>query len=250
MKTVNGKQIQANGNMSLGEHLEDLRHRLIYSLLGIMCGVIVCLFFGARIVSYIREPYTVVMTSQGQEPLLQTLAPADGFVSYVKVAILIGVILSSPWIFYHFWQFIASGLYPKEKKYIHLVVPISTMLFVSGALFFIKIVSPLSLRFFIVFNKEMLGIDSAFTFQNYLSFITNLTLVFGFAFQTPTAIFFLNKAQLVSLSSLRKARKYVLFVVFIVAALATPPDIVSQITLAIPLYLLFELGIILSRFIA
>ena len=194
-------------------------------------------------------PYMTVMISQGQEPRLQTLAPADGFISYVKVAILAGVLLSSPWIFYHFWQFVASGLYPKEKKYIYVVVPMSAMLFISGALFFIKVVSPLTLRFFTVFNKEMLGIDSAFTFQNYLSFITNLTLVFGFAFQTPTAIFFLNKMQLVSLSNLRKVRKYVLLAIFIIAAIVTPPDIVSQITLAIPLYLLFELGIILSRFI-
>ena len=190
-----------------------------------------------------QKTYTVVMTSQGQELHLQTLAPADGFVSFFKVAILAGVILSSPWIFYHFWQFIVVGLYPKGKKYICLVVPISTILFISGALFFIKMVAPLTLRFLSRFNKDVLGISSVFTFQNYLHFITNLALVFGFAFQTPTAVF-LNRLELISLDTLQKARKYVLFIIFIISALATLPDIVSQITLAVLLYLLYEPGYI------
>lgn len=92
----------------------------------------------------------------------------------------------------------------------------------------------------------MLGVNSQFTFQNYMSFVTHLMLVFGMAFQTPTAIFFLNRTGLVSLNALTGSRKYVLLAVFVIAAMVTPPDVISQITLGVPLYLLFELGILLS----
>ncbi|MBA7612687.1 Sec-independent protein translocase protein TatC [subsurface metagenome] len=96
------------------------------------------------------------------------------------------------------------------------------------------------------FNERVLGVSSNFTFANYISFVTMLMLVFGIAFQTPVAIFFLNKTGLVSVKGLRRSRKFVLLGIFVAAAMATPPDIISQITLGIPLYLLFELGILLS----
>jgi len=110
------------------------------------------------------------------------------------------------------------------------------------------VVAPLTLGFLVKFNERVLGVSSNFTFANYISFITMLMLVFGIAFQTPIAILFLNKTGLVSVKGLRKSRKFVLLGIFIAAAMATPPDIISQITLGIPLYLLFELGILLSWF--
>jgi sec-independent protein translocase protein TatC len=119
---------------------------------------------------------------------------------------------------------------------------------VIGALFFILVVAPLTLGFLVKFNERILGVSSNFTFANYISFVTMLMLVFGIAFQTPIAIFFLNKTGLVSIEGLRRSRKFVLLGIFVVAAMATPPDVVSQITLGIPLYFLFELGILLSYF--
>ncbi|MHC4371554.1 MAG: twin-arginine translocase subunit TatC, partial [Planctomycetota bacterium] len=110
------------------------------------------------------------------------------------------------------------------------------------------VVAPLTLGFLVKFNEKMLGVNSSFTFQRYISFVTHLMLVFGLAFQTPTAIFFLNRTGLVSLKALNRSRKYVLLIIFVVAAMATPPDVISQVTLAVPLYLLFELGILLSYF--
>jgi sec-independent protein translocase protein TatC len=142
-------------------------------------------------------------------------------------------------------MFVAAGLYSNEKRYVYLAAPFSAVLFIAGAVFFVFLVAPLTLNFLVKFNEKMLGVSSRFTFQHYISFITHLMLVFGIAFQTPTAIFFLNKVGLVSLKALRSSRKYVLLVVFVVAAMVTPPDIISQVTLAVPLYLLFELGIIL-----
>ncbi|GAJ13868.1 unnamed protein product [marine sediment metagenome] len=131
-----------------------------------------------------------------------------------------------------------------------MAVPFSAALFVLGALFFLFVVAPLALRFLIAFNTRFLGVNSHFTFQNYISFVTTLMLIFGIAFQTPIAILILTRTGLVSIRALRRSRKYVLLGIFVVAAMATPPDVISQITLAIPLFFLFELGIVLSWFAA
>jgi sec-independent protein translocase protein TatC len=245
MGDTNKKQEPLNSTMSLGDHLEELRMRLLYALAGLVVGAVICLFFGSKIIAFIEKPYIGVM---GAEVRLQTLAPADGFISYMKISLISGLIISSPWVFYHLWMFVAAGLYPNEKRYIYLAAPVSAALFVGGALFFILVVAPLTLNFLVKFNQKMLGVNSQFTFQNYISFITHLMLAFGLAFQTPTAIFFLNRTGLVSLAALRRSRKFVLLGVFVAAAMVTPPDVVSQVTLAVPLYLLFELGVLLSYF--
>ncbi len=219
--------------------------RLIRALVGLTVGAVICLFLCSKIIAFIERPYIGVM---GVDARLQTLAPADGIISYIKIALISGLILSSPWVFYQLWMFVAAGLYPHEKRYVHLAAPFSTSLFVIGALFFVLVVAPLTLKFLVGFNKNILGVSSNFTFANYISFITMLMLVFGIAFQTPIAIFFLYKTGLVSIEALRRSRKFVILGIVIIAAMATPPDVVSQVTLAIPLYGLFEVGILLSWF--
>jgi len=301
--------------MSLGDHLEELRVRLLLAITGLVITTVISLFFGGYIIGFIEKPYFDAYSSNETQtqnedvvkkhiqaifsgiseklandpnfesispafqqyinrysseaiaalvndpnnnlfntnsdksvlaPRLQSLAPADGITSYIKIALIAGLILSSPWVFYQIWMFIAAGLYPHEKKYVQTAIPFSTILFVLGALFFIFYVAPLTLKFFVVFNKSALGINSNFTFTDYISFITMLMLVFGAAFQTPIAIFILTKTGLVSIQSLANSRKYVILIIFIIAAIVTPPDVVSQVALAIPLYGLFELGIFLS----
>jgi sec-independent protein translocase protein TatC len=277
MGDVTKKNKLADSTMSLGDHLEELRMRLIYALAGLAVGLIVCLCIGKHIIAFMEKPYLDVVKKNSQQIItdanemvadgnsvakadtansgdnemdsaikLQTLAPADGFVSYVKISAVAGLMFTSPWVFYHLWMFVAAGLYPNEKKYVYYAAPFSAILFVAGALFFILVVAPLTLNFLISFNKNFLGVKSQFTFQYYISFITHLMLVFGLAFQTPTAIFFLNRTGLVSIEALNNSRKYVFLAIFVVAAMATPPDVISQVTLAIPLYILFELGILVS----
>ncbi|MEJ2704965.1 MAG: twin-arginine translocase subunit TatC [Sedimentisphaerales bacterium] len=301
--------------MSLGDHLEELRSRLILAFLGLFVGTGICLAFGTQIIKFIEKPYTKVFLTPKAKPqadekttkLVQNLvaetrrrlaadpnaqaiepktaefvskfcteaflalfsdpnyaalrpsaggsassqrlivlSPAAGFVSYIKIALIAGLILSSPWVFYQIWMFVAAGLYPHEKRYVHTAIPFSAALFVAGALFFLFVIAKITLKFFMRFNEGVLDARSNFTFADYISFITMLMLVFGIAFQTPIAIFFLNRTGLVPISTLRKSRKFVVLGVFVVAAMATPPDPISQVTLAIPLYLLFELGIMLS----
>ena len=245
MGDKNKKHDPLNSTMSLGDHLEELRSRLLYALAGLVVCAIIGFCFGPKIITIIKEPYTNV---RGPDDRLIIISPAEGIVSYVKIALITGLILSSPWVFYHLWMFVAAGLYPHEKRYVYLAAPFSAALFVGGALFFLFVVAPLTLGFLVKFNEKMIGASSSFTFPRYVSFVTHLMLVFGLAFQTPTAIFFLNRTGLVSLTALRRSRKFVLLGVFVVAAMATPPDVISQVTLALPLYLLFELGILLSYF--
>jgi sec-independent protein translocase protein TatC len=317
-KTKKKPQDPLDTTMSLGDHLEELRARLILAITGLLIGTGICLLFGTRIIKFIEKPYskvfmtpeaksqteeeknikliqdlfdntqhkladdpntpdiepkteefvrkfcteaflalfndpnyTVIRPSAGQntsEHRLLILSPAAGFISYIKIALMAGLILSSPWVFYQIWMFVAAGLYAHEKRYVHTAVPFSATLFVTGALFFLLVIAEYTLKFFKRFNEGILDARSNFTFADYISFTTMLMLVFGVAFQTPIAIFFLNRTGLVSIQALRRSRKFVILIIFIIAAMATPPDPISQVTLAIPLYFLFELGILLSLF--
>ena len=231
-----------DSTMSLGDHLEELRWRLIRAIAGLVLGTIICLFFGTRIIDFIERPY-YNLTDQ---PLV-VLAPADAFVSYMKISMIAGLILSSPWVFYQLWMFVAAGLYENERRYVYYAVPFSVILFVVGALFFLFVVAPISLAFFLKFGK-FINVEANWTLQKYVSFMTMLMLVFGVAFQTPIVIFILNKTGLVSIEALKRSRKFVLLGVFFLAAVATPPDVMSQVALALQLYALFELGIVLSWF--
>ena len=230
-----------SSTMSLGEHIEELRIRLLYALAGLAVCSVAGFYFGFKVIHFMEDPYLTVM---GEGARMQALGPADGFLSYVKISLITGLVISSPWVFYHIWMFVAAGLYQHEKRYVRYAVPFSAVLFITGSLFFIIVVAPLTLGFLVKMN-DFLGLNSTYSFPLYISFMTHLMLVFGIAFQTPTAIFFLNKTGLVSVKALLKSRKYVLLVIVIVAAMATPPDVVSQVALAIPLYFLFELGILL-----
>jgi sec-independent protein translocase protein TatC len=198
--------------------------------------------FGKWIILVIERPYIQVM---GEEARMMSIAPAEGFASYMKITFIAGLIITSPWVFYQLWMFIAAGLYPHERRYVQTTVPFSATLFVGGALFFLFVVAKITIRFLVFFNETVLNVDSRFTFPNYISFVTLLMLVFGLAFQTPIAIFILNKTGLVSIKTFTKSRRYVILAVFVIGAVLTPPEPVSQITLAVPLYALFELGILL-----
>jgi sec-independent protein translocase protein TatC len=311
--------------MSLGDHLEELRSRLMLAILGLVIGTVICLFFGRRIIRFIEGPYLKVtreytsakirkggslgiqkiqfpstylseafcanlLQALGSDPnapdidpnnvtfvqgiwtrtlreladdpnyvdaiaddiysdshQLQVLAPADPFVGFIKISMISGLIISSPWVFYQLWMFIAAGLYEHEKRYVRMAVPFSTALFVTGALFFLFKVAAISLKFFLIFG-DLIGVSSNWTFQKYISFVTMLMLVFGVGFQTPIVVFVLNRTGIVSIEGLRRSRKFVILGIVIIAAMATPPDVVSQVGLAIPLYALFELGILLSWF--
>ena len=141
------------------------------------------------------------------------------------------------------WVFISAGLYCHEKKFVHAAAPISAFLFITGSVFFMAVVAPLAMSFFVRFNQA-LRIESNWTIQSYMSFVLMLTLVFGAAFQMPIGIVFAEMMGLVSIETLSKNRKYVILGLLFIAAVATPPDVISQVLLAAPLYVLYESSIL------
>lgn len=221
--------------MTLADHLEELRLRLILALVGLGVGLAVCLVFGRFLMEFIAGPYEDAMLKLQLEPVLLAIHPTEKFVVYLKTCLLFGVIISSPWIFYQFWIFVSAGLYQCEKKSVRIIAPASAALFITGSLFFIKVVAPLAMLFFVNFSAGISFVKVNFTLQNYISFVVHLTLVFGLAFQMPIAIVCSEKLGIISLKSLIEARKYVILLLVTVAAIATPPDVISQIALAIPL---------------
>jgi len=241
------KAVFADTTMTLGEHIEELRARLILAVLGLGVAVVVCMFLGKFIITFVEIPYVKAM---GKDARLQCIDPAEGFISYMEISLIAGVVVASPWIFYHLWRFVGAGLYPHERRYVYFAVPFSAGLFIAGALFFIFVIAPVTLQFFVLFNKKFLRVSSNFTFANYISFVSTLMLVFGLAFQSPIAIFVLNRTGLTSIAALRNSRKYVFLGTVIVAASVIPgSDAFSLFALAIPVYLLYELGILLCRFV-
>jgi sec-independent protein translocase protein TatC len=236
-----------NSTMSLGDHLEELRTRIIYAIIGVAVGAVVCFIFGSHLLHFIERPYNNLKAEYGLSDL-KVLAPADAFTMYINISLIGGLILSSPWVFYQLWMFVAAGLYEHEKRYVRAAVPFSAILFIAGAMFFLFLIAPITLIFFLKFGRAI-NIEVAWTLREYVSFIVTLTLVFGLAFQTPIAIFILNRVGLVSLKALCSSRKYVVLGVVIVASMVIPgSDTFSLFALAIPLYMLFELGILLCYF--
>jgi sec-independent protein translocase protein TatC len=232
-------------SMSLGDHLEELRWRLIFALLGVVAGLVVCLFFGGFLLRFITAPFTEAMEKANLQPVLLAIQPAEKFLVYFKTSLLFGLILSSPWVFYQLWAFVSTGLYSREKRYVRRIVPISVLLFIAGVFFFMKVVAPMAMLFFISFNPGIDFVEVNFTLSNYVSFVVSLTIVFGFAFQMPIAVVCLEKLGVVTLAGLMEYRKYVILLLAVICAIVTPPDVISQIALAVPLYALFEVSILI-----
>lgn len=309
--------------MSFGDHLEELRKRVIYAIAGLAACTLLTFYFGDKIIEYLAAPYTATMRRLGFDPQMVQLSPAEPFIEYFKISLKFGLVLSAPWVLYQMWAFVAAGLYPHERRMVRLFAPASIGLFVSGAGFMVVFaLSPL-LSFLIGastwfplpnednalyswlrgdeamvvpatqpaapvhvpiveddpavagngeiwFNakREHLMIQVGdtryehrmtkaaarqfvqpfFSVAEYLAFVTNLALAFGLGFQIPLVVIFLIRVGLVPSKSMRSARKYVIFGIAVASALLTPsPDVGTMMMLAVPMYLLFEVGLFIGR---
>jgi sec-independent protein translocase protein TatC len=182
-------------------------------------------------------------------PTLKALSPTEAFVIWIKVGLYVGVVLASPWIFYQIWMFVAAGLYPQEKKYVHIYLPISLILFLGGVLLCEFVALPLGLKYLLEFNA-WLDIEPDLRLTEWLSFALLMPLVFGLAFQTPMVMLFMERLGIFDVSSYQKNRRMAIFVICIIAALiSVAPDPMSVAVLALPMVMLYELGILLCRFL-
>jgi sec-independent protein translocase protein TatC len=223
-------------------HLEELRKRLIVCFIAVGIGFVISYGFKEYLFQILVNPLVKVM--QPGDSLIFTGLP-EAFFTYLKVAFLAGLMLAAPVIIYEFWIFVAPGLYDKEKKLLLPIVFLSTFFFIGGALFGYFLVFPWGFKFFLGFATET--IRPMPSMKEYLGFSAKLLLAFGLVFELPLVITFLARLGVVSVDFLKKNRKYALLLFFAGAAVLTPPDVVTQIMMALPLMLLYEIAIIGAR---
>lgn len=223
-------------------HLEELRKRLIVCAIATGIGFVIAYFFSERLFQILIAPLKAVLPEG--ERLVFTDLP-EMFFTYIKVAFIAGILAAAPVIFYEIWMFVAPGLYQNEKRYLIPFVVCSTFLFVGGALFGYFIVFPFGFKFFIGFTNEY--VKALPKVKEYFSFSIKLLFAFGIVFELPVVMFFLAKMGIVTPELLKKKRKYAVLLTFTLAAILTPPDVITQCMMAVPLILLYEVGIIVAR---
>ena len=220
-------------------HLEELRKRLITCFIAVAVGFVVSFGFKERLFNILVHPLINVM-KQG-ETLIYTGLP-EAFFTYLKVSFLSGLIVASPVILYQFWMFVAPGLYKTERRMMAPVVLLSSLFFIGGALFGYFFVFPWGFKFFLAFATDT--IRPLPSMREYFGFSAKLLLAFGLVFELPLVLTFLAKLGIVSVEFLKKNRKYAILVIFTAAAILTPPDVITQIMMALPLMVLYEISII------
>ncbi len=220
------------------EHLEELRKRLVICLIAVGAGFLLSYGFKERLFQILTRPLMAVMASG--DHLVFTGLP-EAFFTYLKVALLTGLMLAAPIVLYQFWAFVAPGLYKTERRLLLPVVVLSSFFFVGGALFGYFVVFPYGFQFFLSFATET--IRPLPSMKEYLGFSAKLLLAFGLAFEMPLVITFLARMGAVSVPFLKKNRKYAVLLFFAGAAILTPPDVVTQVMMALPLMLLYEISI-------
>jgi sec-independent protein translocase protein TatC len=314
---------QTMATMSFGDHIEELRLRLILAILGLFVGLVVTflppVFIGQKVMTQMQEPasralerfykedakrrYDQAIAEKAQSPpvaqafdagefiselkkyapnlplpdpatlegkkinltvtaakagsimasldsmpvkaAVVTLAPLEGITIFFMVCTITGLVITSPWVFYQIWAFVAAGLYRHERHYVLKFLPFSLGLFLAGVFICFYGVLPVTLGFLLEFNV-WLNIEPSLRLSEWMSFATVLPLVFGACFQTPLIMFFLERVGILTADDFRSKRKFAILIMVTAAAILTPgPDIFSQCMLAVPMILLYELGIIM-----
>ncbi|MFZ2322084.1 MAG: twin-arginine translocase subunit TatC [Ignavibacteriaceae bacterium] len=234
-------EIVQEKEMTFLEHLEELRWRIIYSIIGIVIGTIIAWIFIDFLVDYV-----LLKPARDSGADLQNLKPFGQLFLYMQVAIMVGIILSIPNVFYQFWQFISPALHKRERKYILWIVIFSSFCFLLGISFAYFVMLPLALKFAAQFGST--AIKNQFAIDEYMSIIISVMLAAGLVFELPMISFFLSKLGILKPSFMKKYRKHAVVIIMVTAAILTPgTDPVSQIILAVPLVVLYEISILISK---
>ena len=230
----------SGGEMSLVEHLGELRTRLIRALIGVVVGMVLSFF----VVDDVFRALSDLATRSGAS--VQVIAPLERFSNYFKISFMCGLALSMPVVVYQLIAFVSPGLTRKERNYVLRALPFMSVLFIAGAAFAYFVVLRSSLAVLLNIGGEQF--ENNLRLTDYISFVTNLVLWVGVSFQMPVIVYTLIKLGLVSAQRLASWRKYVLLIIVVAAAIITPtPDPLNLGLVAVPMYLLFELGILMGR---
>ena len=244
--------------MSFFSHLEELRKRIVVSLVAIGIGFILAFSYSETIFRFLKRPLTTDLIFSRTYPFLRAvprpgtpidlifLAPAEAFWMHMKIALLTGLMLVLPVLLHQIWKFIAPGLLPREKRYALPFVVLATMFFAFGLLFCFFFVLPFALNFLLTYKTE--NLKPMISVGNYVDFTAKFLLAFGLIFELPLVIGIAAKMGLVTPQWLSKNRKYAILINFTIAAILTPtPDVFNQTLMALPMCLLYEVGILAAR---
>jgi len=226
-----------DGQMTILEHLEELRTRLIRVLLALAAGTAVSFAVTTQVLRLLIAP-------AGIKPVF--LRPTEMFLTYFKVSMLTGVVLAMPVIVYQLMQFVWPGLQESERKYVIFVVPAATFSFIAGLAFTYYVLLPYALRYLLSFGGDL--VTAEWAISEYITFVTTLLFWSGVVFETPLIIFFLARLRLVTPQFLSQNRRYAILVIAVIAAVITPtPDPFNMGLVMLPLLIMYELGILLAR---
>ena len=229
---------------SIVTHLIELRDRLIKIFLGVGLVLLGLFPFANDIYTFLAAPLLKHLPEQSTMVAIDVASP---FLTPFKLVLLLAVVVTIPWILYQLWAFIAPGLYKHEKRLVMPLLASSSVLFYLGMVFAYYVVFPLVFGFFTKVTPE--GVSVMTDISRYLDFVTKMFIAFGAAFEVPVLTFILVTTGVTTVEALSNARSYVIVAAFVVGMLLTPPDIISQVLLAIPVWLLFELGLLMTRFV-
>jgi sec-independent protein translocase protein TatC len=242
-----------NSEMTIGSHFNELRSRAMICILFYIVIFILCYFFSKEIYHFLLKPFIEVSQNNQNRKLIYT-SPTEAFMTYLKLSFYSSLFFSFPIFFAELYLFLSPALYKNEKKNILLTIFFSSFLFLFGAIFCYFFILPMALKFFSSFENLTSIQDSTLPIlletkiSDYLNFTINLLFGFGIAFLSPILLLFLIKGGYVKVKDLRSKRRYWIVIIFILSAILTPPDILSQISLAILLIILFEIVILLGKY--
>ncbi len=219
------------------EHIEELRNRIIKIILGVIVASIFSYLFVDNIFIFIVKPVGRLIF----------ISPAEAFLSKLNIALFVGVIVSLPYTVFHFWQFISVGLKEEEIRYVRMFAPWAVLLFVIGIAFAFFIMIPLCIRFFLNFSSDIL--IPMISVSSYINFICFFIVIFALMFELPLVLMLFSRIGIINPDMLADKRRYAIVIMLIIGAIITPSDVISQLLVATPMILLYELGIVFSKWI-
>ncbi len=235
------KDLTPEDKQSLIQHLEDLRKAVIISIVAIMIATIACFSKSEYLLTIVMRPLSAF-----DQKLIVT-GVTEAFFVKIQLSFLFGFVIAFPIVLLSLWRFVRPALYPHERKYVYIILPISILLFLGGILFSYFGILKMVLNFFIYIAGN--NLETMFKVDQYISFVMAFTLPFGIVFEMPVITFFLSRLGIIKYESMNRNRKYALLVIFVIAAALTPgPDPISQLMMGIPMYLLYEISIVVAKF--
>ncbi|MDA9621294.1 twin-arginine translocase subunit TatC [Gammaproteobacteria bacterium] len=228
-------------NESISSHLLELRSRIIRVIICLGVLFIAGIPFASEIYGFVASPLLSILPEGSSMIATQVTSP---FMAPIKLVLFAALLVTMPYLFYEVWMFMSPGLYKNEKSFVMPLMATTVILFTTGIAFAYFVVCPIIFKFFIASAPNSIQVMT--DISQYLNFIIKLVFAFGVAFEIPIATFLLIKSSIVKKESLIKSRPYLIILFFVIGMLLTPPDIFSQLFLALPMWILFELGLLLS----